>query len=75
MTDTAPATVRNDSLVEPIKGLEPHDPVWDTAALQAEFEVTAFMAPFVQVRRRADGTTGTMMFQPSPRFYFAFLAD
>lgn len=71
----ARSSVRNDSLAEPIVGLEPHDPVWSTTALQAEFEVIAFLAPFVEVRRRSDGKTGSMQFQPSPRFYFAFVED
>ncbi len=46
--------------------------VWDTQQLQADFEVTAFLAPFVGVVRKADGKRGTLMFQHNPRFYFKF---
>lgn len=46
--------------------------VWDTDQLRAEFEVTAFMAPFVGVTRKADGVKGLMMFQHAPRYYFQF---
>lgn len=46
--------------------------VWDTEELRAQFEVVSFLAPFVMVRRKADGVTGTMMFQHHPRFYFNF---
>lgn len=48
---------------------------WDTEALQAEFEVLGFLAPFVAVRRLADGRKGTMEFTHSPRFYFNFIPD
>ena len=48
---------------------------WDTAQLQADFEVLGFMAPFVVVRRRSDGVRGSMEFTHSPRFYFNFTAD
>ena len=49
-----------------------HGEVWDTSELQEQFEVTGFMAPFVGVRRRGDGVTGSVMFQASPRYYFKF---
>jgi hypothetical protein len=49
--------------------------VWDTAELQRDFDVTGFMAPFVVVRRKADGVKGSLEFRHSPRFYFNFLAD
>ena len=49
-----------------------HGQVWDTAQLQADFEVLGFAAPLVAVRRRADGVKGSLMFQGSPRFYFGF---
>jgi hypothetical protein len=48
---------------------------WDTAALAAEFEVIGFMAPFVVVRRKADGKKGSMEFTHSPRLYFNFVED
>ena len=46
--------------------------VWDTEELGKDFEVTGFMAPFVVVKRKADGVKGTLMFQHFPRFYFDF---
>jgi hypothetical protein len=47
--------------------------VWDTSGLQHDFEVLAFLAPFCQVRRRADGVRGLVMFQHGPpRLYFRF---
>ncbi|QDT48879.1 hypothetical protein Pan258_29260 [Symmachiella dynata] len=52
-----------------------HGEVWDTTQLQQEFEVLAFMAPFVVVRRRSDRAMGSVMFQADPRFYFGFKSD
>ena len=49
--------------------------VWDTAQLAEDFEVLGFMAPFVVVRRRADGRKGSLTFQHSPRFYFEWQED
>lgn len=49
-----------------------HGQVWDTSELQRDFEVLGFMAPFVIVRRKADGVKGSLKFQHSPRFYFNF---
>ena len=49
-----------------------HGQVWSTEELQTNFEVIGFMAPVVAVRRRADGSKGSLMFQASPRFYFGF---
>ena len=48
---------------------------YDTAALQAAFEVESFAAPYVLVRRKSDGATGTLMFRHSPRVYFGFVPD
>lgn len=45
---------------------------WDTAALQRDFEVLNFQAPFVVVRRRSDGAVGSLEFTHSPRVYFAW---
>ncbi len=50
-------------------------PSWDTEALQRDFEVVGFMAPFVVVRRRADGVRGSLLFRHSPRVYYSFEAD
>ena len=49
--------------------------VWNTAELCAEFEVLGFMAPYVVVRRKADGSKGSLEFQHSPRMYFNFKPD
>jgi hypothetical protein len=51
------------------------DNVWDTEQLRESFEVKGFMAPFAVVRRKSDGAIGTVMFQHSPRLYFAFVKD
>jgi len=53
-----------------IATIERGEPVWDTDELVKEFVVEGFMAPFVVVRRKADGVRGTMMFTHHPRFYF-----
>jgi hypothetical protein len=52
-----------------------HGRVWNTAEITSEYEVIGFAAPFVVVRRKADGVVGSMEFQASPRFYFAFEPD
>lgn len=49
-----------------------HGQVWDTAQMQEDFSVVGFAAPFVIVKRKSDGVEGTLMFQHSPRFYYAF---
>jgi hypothetical protein len=51
------------------------EPKWDTEAMQVEFEVIGFIAPYVVVRRRRDGTIGTLLFRHSPRVYFCFEPD
>jgi hypothetical protein len=38
-----------------------------------DFEAIGFMAPFVVVRRLADGKKGSLEFQHDPRFYFNFM--
>ncbi len=48
--------------------------VWDTQQLREEFEVLGFCAPFVMVRRKADGVKGTLEFQHHPRYYYDFQA-
>lgn len=52
-----------------------HGEVYDTTEMTSAFEVVGFMAPFVVVRRRADGVKGSLQFQPSPRLYFGFVPD
>lgn len=49
-----------------------HGEVWDTDQVRELFDVIGFAAPFVVVRRKADGLKGSLMFQHSPRFYFCF---
>lgn len=50
-------------------------PTWDTDALRAEFDVIGFAAPFVVVRRKADGVKGTLEFTHHPRVYFGWQED
>lgn len=50
-------------------------PKWDTEAMQRDFEVMGFLAPFVVVRRKSDGVLGTLMFTHHPRFYFGWAPD
>lgn len=52
-----------------------HGPVWDTSQLAEQFEVLGFLAPYVVVRRKADGVKGSLAFQHHPRFYFDFQPD
>jgi hypothetical protein len=52
-----------------------HGKVWDTEELSRDFEVKGFMAPFVAVKRKSDGKTGSMEFQARPRFYYSFRED
>ena len=39
-----------------------HGQLWDTQQLSQDFEVMGFMAPFVVVRRKSDGRTGSLFF-------------
>lgn len=52
-----------------------HGQVWNAEELRRDFEVLAFAAPVVVVKRRADNVTGSLFFQHSPRFYFQFRVD
>ena len=47
-----------------------HGTVLDHTELAAAFTVVGFMSPFVVVRRKVDGVTGSLEFQHHPRFYF-----
>jgi len=49
--------------------------VWTTQELSNDFEVIGFMAPYVVVRRKADGVKGSLEFQHNPRLYFNFAPD
>ena len=52
--------------------VEKYGQVWDTKEMQEDFEALGFMAPFISVRRKSDGKTGTLTFQHDPRYYFSF---
>jgi len=45
---------------------------WSTTEFQEEFEVIAFSAPYVVVKRKSDGVTGSLQFTHRPRQYFEF---
>jgi len=47
--------------------------VWNTDELKNDFDVVAFMAPFVEVKRKEDGQKGLLVFNPNPRYYFRFV--
>lgn len=49
-----------------------HGEVYDTNQLQEAFTVLGYMAPFVNVTRKSDGVTGTLLFQRMPRYYYGF---
>lgn len=49
--------------------------IWTTDEMRAEFSVQGFMAPFVVVRRKDTGQTGTLEFTHAPRWYFDWKAD
>ncbi len=49
--------------------------VWAPNDLSSEFEVVGFAAPYVVVRRKQNGTMGSLEFQHHPRFYFNFEPD
>jgi len=52
-----------------------HGQVWDPAELRRDFTPIGYMAPFVVVRRKADGVLGSLEFQHQPRFYFNWSED
>ena len=59
-------------------GLTPDAPLWNTADMQAEFSVQAFLAPFVEVTRKSDGAHGSLQFTRAGdgvRYYFAWVPD
>jgi hypothetical protein len=49
--------------------------VWNTDEMRQEFDVLGFAAPFMAVRRKADGVKGSLMFTHSPRWYFGWQED
>ena len=46
--------------------------VWDSKELTEQFIVHGFMAPFLAVTRKSDNKMGSLMFQDTPRLYFAW---
>lgn len=60
---------------QPERDLAQAEQRWDTEQLQRDFEVLGFLAPFVAVRRKADGVKGSMEFTHNPRWYFNFQPD
>lgn len=80
MTDHDPTEAARRALLpempaEAAAAIERGEPTWDTAAMQAEFQVLGFSAPFVVVRRRSDGVRGSLQFTHQPRIYFGWDAD
>jgi hypothetical protein len=49
--------------------------VWSQAELAPEFEVLGFGGHFVVVRRKSDGSRGSLEFQHRPRLYFNLVFD
>jgi hypothetical protein len=49
--------------------------VWNDNTVHAMFDVTEFVGDYVHVKRRADGSTGTLVYQDHPRYYFQYVAD
>jgi hypothetical protein len=52
------------------------EPRWTRDEMEEEFEVLGFAAPFVVVRRKADGQRGALEFVQNPgepRVYFGFV--
>jgi hypothetical protein len=62
----------NDEQAERTRLEKIYTKVWDTSELQQDFTVRGFRAPFIVVTRKADGKSGSLMFQHYPRFYFNF---
>jgi hypothetical protein len=56
--------------VDAIHTLIRGEQTWTTAQMQEDFEPLSFAAPFIIVRRRADGVRGSLEFTHSPRVYF-----
>ena len=52
-----------------------HGQVWEAQELARDFVVLGLMAPFVVVKRKADGAVGSLLFQHHPRYYFDWTQD
>ena len=75
--DLAIEQIRMDMIAtgQPERDLKEAKETWDTQALQRDFTVHGFAAPFVVVTRKSDGVKGSMEFTHSPRVYFNFVED
>jgi hypothetical protein len=60
---------------QPARDLAAAGQRWTTEEMHHDFAVVSFLAPFVVVRRRADGVTGCLEFTHLPRWYFNFVPD
>lgn len=69
------AEINSDPAAQRIEAEAKYGKVWNTEEVRAEFDVLSFFAPFVMVRRKADGASGSLTFQHNPRFYFHFVED
>jgi hypothetical protein len=49
--------------------------VWDEQQVLQDYEVLGITGDVVDVRRKADGSLGSVSYQDKPRFYFCFIAD
>lgn len=47
--------------------------VWTEDELVRDFETTAIIPPTYIVRRRSDGTVGSVLLQTRPKLYFRFM--
>lgn len=45
---------------------------WSKEEMLAEFEPLGFQAPYIVVKRKSDGVTGSLEFTHEPRWYFDF---
>ena len=54
---------------------ERYGEVWSTDEMTKDFDALGFMAPYIVVRRKADGVRGSLEFRHSPRYYFNFQAE
>ena len=69
------AVASDDASAERARLVSQHGDVWNSDEVQRDFEIRAFAAPYVVVRRRADGVNGTLTLQHHPRFYFNFRSE
>jgi len=77
MTHDPTENIRREMLAngQPQRDLLEATERWTTDELTRDFDVLGFLAPFVMVRRRADGIVGSLEFTHSPRVYFNFRPD